>query len=1163
MKRFPMTLMRFASVNILRLILICLSALSSLLIIAGVALTVPDVNRWLLDKAIDSVPGLKVEQISGSVLDELVINDISYQSEHMELHVAQLSYRYVLSAISKGIVRFESITISGATYRQQGDDAKRQTSSLDAAFVLPFPVEIDQLTVNDANYRTATEHYKLLQATATLHGSGERLELPRFAAQLPSVRISGAGDVTLAKPFPFSVKLGIEGDDRQLGAINAQLQLQGDQQQINLSAQASAPATLDASGAVRLQQPQPDLQLHGHWRNLQWPLQGQADVSSEQGKFSLTGTVDDYRLGIDGHLNVPAVAPATFALSARGDTGQLQLTAGKIDTLGGRITTRGTLDWSHYPEWSFDIDAQDLQLAQLPGDYHGAINGRIQVSGNMRDGLLFDADLQNISGRVEGYPLQGQGEFRYADERLFFEHVMINAGKNALRAHGVAGKQSDLQFTLNADDLAVLMPGLTGRVDADGRLQGDLRYPTARLNLTSSGIAYQNYRSDRLQLKGDLDFSGAGRFDLALIGNGLTIAEHPIEKLELDSKGDYADHRLDLRLFSPEGRVELQAAGSYGRKNSQWLARIKSLQLADTAIGNWQTTNAATADVIFAADEVKFASSPLCLKQQKQAAKICFQAQADKMKKQAFAVQVEQISLDTFAAQYPKNMQLNGLLNGKVELQLTPKRTGVLRLVTEDAWVEYADGPTDGQRYPFNVKLHADLDGDRLESQLLLETIKQGKVSGEVTVNRVSSLDHAELAGAVSVRLPDLSFVNPLQSALAKVDGALSADATFKGAVDNPLLTSLNASVNNVRFFVPAAGIDVTDINLTVAKDTQQDALLSGTAQIGTQTVRLNGKINQSQSQGVELQLALQGERLKIVQLPEAEIWISPDLQLLACRQGIDVKGRVQVPKAVITVEQLPESAVAVSPDEVIVTDTGDKSERPIFAVNANVDIGLGQNVAIDAYGLQAKLRGNLQAVYNKDRLQLFNELNLVDGEYQIYGQTLKLEKGQLYFVGTVDNPNVNILASRTSVDKEANVTAYLQLTGPLKTPKTSIYSVPSLPDSEALAYLLTGNSLKNTGTSSSALLAKAAMYFGKDYVGGVMSAIGIDEFEFKSTSVGADSMVLGKQLAPHLYVRYIMDVLTSQMAIAVEYQLTKHISIETRSGDTNSADIKYNVEFD
>jgi translocation and assembly module TamB len=223
----------------------------------------------------------------------------------------------------------------------------------------------------------------------------------------------------------------------------------------------------------------------------------------------------------------------------------------------------------------------------------------------------------------------------------------------------------------------------------------------------------------------------------------------------------------------------------------------------------------------------------------------------------------------------------------------------------------------------------------------------------------------------------------------------------------------------------------------------------------------------------------------------------------------------------------------------------------------------LGDLVKIEGFGLTTRIKGDLKAVYNNGRMQLFNELNLLDGVYQSYGQDLSIEKGQLLFNGNIENPGISLLAFRKATASDDEVIAYLRMTGLLKDPKVTVYSVPTKPENEALAYLLTGAPLNKAGGSSSALLASAAMYFGKDYLGSMASVVGIEEVDFKSTSVGDSSLILGKQVLPDLYVRYIMDVLTTQMVVAVEYKLTEQISIEARAGDTHSSDIKYRFEFD
>jgi len=120
-----------------------------------------------------------------------------------------------------------------------------------------------------------------------------------------------------------------------------------------------------------------------------------------------------------------------------------------------------------------------------------------------------------------------------------------------------------------------------------------------------------------------------------------------------------------------------------------------------------------------------------------------------------------------------------------------------------------------------------------------------------------------------------------------------------------------------------------------------------------------------------------------------------------------------------------------------------------------------------------------------------------------------------------MQNPGINILASRKASDWDDKTIAYLSMTGTLNNPVTRIYTEPASSDSEslaylltgapmskggadsALAYLLTGAPMSKGGADSAGLLAKAALSLGRDYVDAVMGSVGIDEFDIKSTTLG------------------------------------------------------------
>jgi len=184
------------------------------------------------------------------------------------------------------------------------------------------------------------------------------------------------------------------------------------------------------------------------------------------------------------------------------------------------------------------------------------------------------------------------------------------------------------------------------------------------------------------------------------------------------------------------------------------------------------------------------------------------------------------------------------------------------------------------------------------------------------------------------------------------------------------------------------------------------------------------------------------------------------------------------------------------------------------------------------------------------------------DASYQSYGQDLTIRKGEFIFTGATDNPWLNIEAIRKASTDD--VTAILAVTGLLKSPKTRIYTEPALPESEALAYLITGKAIKSMSQTEGNVVANAAFSYGVGQLSWVSDQLGIDEFEFEQSDKIQDSAVrLGQYLNPDLYVGITMGLFSNKYSANLKYNLTDHFSIDTRGGETQRIDIKYHLETD
>lgn len=188
--------------------------------------------------------------------------------------------------------------------------------------------------------------------------------------------------------------------------------------------------------------------------------------------------------------------------------------------------------------------------------------------------------------------------------------------------------------------------------------------------------------------------------------------------------------------------------------------------------------------------------------------------------------------------------------------------------------------------------------------------------------------------------------------------------------------------------------------------------------------------------------------------------------------QLFSLNGKVDIPWARITVQELPESAVGVSSDEVMLDDQL-KPIQPKTAsipINSNLMIHVGNDVRLDAFGLKARLKGDLKVVQDKKGLGLNGQIDIPSGRFHAYGQDLIVRKGQLMFSGPPDQPLLNIEAIRNPESTEDDVTAGVRVTGLADAPKLEVFSDPAKSQQEALSYLLRGQGLSSSGADGNAM---------------------------------------------------------------------------------------------
>ncbi len=314
--------------------------------------------------------------------------------------------------------------------------------------------------------------------------------------------------------------------------------------------------------------------------------------------------------------------------------------------------------------------------------------------------------------------------------------------------------------------------------------------------------------------------------------------------------------------------------------------------------------------------------------------------------------------------------------------------------------------------------------------------------------------------------------------------------------------------------------------------------------------------------------IAAKGDKLRVTVPPMIRIDVSPDLIFEATPQLFSLNGSVDIPWARITVQELPESAVGVSSDEVMLDDQL-KPIQPKTAgipINSNLMIHVGNDVRLDAFGLKARLKGDLKVVQDKNGLGLNGQIDIPSGRFHAYGQDLIVRKGQLMFSGPPDQPLLNLEAIRNPDSTEDDVTAGVRVTGLADAPKLEVFSDPAKSQQEALSYLLRGQGLGSSGADGNAMtsmLIGMGVAQSGQLVGKIGEAFGVSNLALDTQGVGDSSqVVVSGYVLPGLQVKYGVGIFDSLATLTLRYRLMPKLYLEAVSGLDQALDLLYQFEF-
>jgi len=416
------------------------------------------------------------------------------------------------------------------------------------------------------------------------------------------------------------------------------------------------------------------------------------------------------------------------------------------------------------------------------------------------------------------------------------------------------------------------------------------------------------------------------------------------------------------------------------------------------------------------------------------------------------------------------------------------------------------------------------------------------------------------IKGKLDLNLKDLSQLAPLSGYMLNGKGRFAGSLALQGTVAKPALQGkMTLADGEIR--IPDAGIAVQELELSVAGDTAANRVGLTLVSEGS-SLKAEGMVKQSPQKQWQADFTVKGEGFQILDLSEYQAVVSPDLHFTYGEAGTALSGRVTVAKARIAPVGF-QGSVSSSRD-VIVVDADGEQERNGLPLSLDLEIIMGKEVEVDAFGVKGHLDGSLKINQKPGQVMTgLGSLNLRDGTFVFKGANLKINRGLVFYQGgPIDDPGLDVQANKEINDKEVGI----QLTGTISHMEMKLFSNPSMDDSDILAYLVAGHDMSSSNETEGSILGAAAASLGieegETFLSDIAEETGLDVNLAGGEKASDISLVVGKEIYKDLYISYGKGLSDSAGTFKARYILKYGFSVETETtSEATGSDLFWSLE--
>lgn len=1125
-----------------------------------------------------------INKVEGSISDSFILSGIKIKTSLVDIEIDHIVFSWTPSKLFRGILQVSELSFTGISVyekknSQQVETAPSQQTFQLPEFLLPLAIVVKKFRIDDIGFwDKAGEWARINSFELVIKTDTEHITIEKLNFDAPQLGLITQGSIVTGNGWPITLKgawrLNFEGYSEMGGQLSAS----GPIGKLDVEFAATRPVNLALTGVLEnlLNDPSWNATINSGKGLLSAVNSGWPDIDLDNLRAIAHGDFGNYAGVVNGSASWWKVEDVNIETELVGNLEGIIFNYVDLKYNDSEANVTGEIGWRDRFFWDAKAEAKRLNPKDFSIDFPGNINTNLTSEGKVgyeEQGLDSSYNIQSLDGTLRGYTVEGHGTALVDEHGAEVQAFYLSTGESILKISGIAKKIIDISFDIQSPNIGQILPDASGNLEIVGTISGDYGTPNLHVDMQAADLQYSDITAELIQGPITMDFSEGGTLSTNIVANNINVGTLELSHTKIDVKGFMENHDLILSVNSNLGNVGLNATGGWGDKN--WSGNLTFLDSEIPGYGDWQVKDEAK----IIASNLNVSIENLCLLNTH--GEVCGSADWQKSGKWTTNVFTERFDLqylyNTLGLPYPITGELT--LSAKGEGDAESLSNGAIQVDINDSSlaVPIYDDHEEGDEKHI-IRWSTNSISASLEEKLLMLKLDSTLIGGSFIKAIFVGIDvggfaddylKKDISGDIAFSFADLADLAFLSSYTVKPTGGFDGDLSLSGVLEDPIVKG-TINLSDASCSIPSLGVTLEDAQLRLQAD-KGGADMNFSVHSGDGNVEGEGRIFYGEESGFLGQLNIKGSAFEAVKLPEYEVIVDPDLHFVFNNKRGKLSGSITIPKAIIAPENL-NGSVSESKD-VIYVNVEEETEATDWPMYINIDIGMGEDVLVDGVGLYGYLDGAFEVI-DKPGFPIIGsgQLALRDGSFSIYGRSLKIERGRVFFPGgPIENPSLDVRAQRSVDERQAGSsggwTVGVDVSGSVDDLHFELFSTPSMDDSDILAYMVVGTSASDSSSEDDGLLKSAASALGigatADFIGDIGGIVSLDDMHIEGGSSTEDaSIVMGKNLTKDLYLGYDYNFFQSKSQFIFRYALGKGFYIQTQnSTEANGADLFYSFE--